>query len=180
MHQSTDNYFGPFLPYSLCDFWISHLEKTSKWHGWKKNSYLQHIYSVYAKCSFLLVLYLVINTAGQIKHLQTFEKQVLLPLLRSARSKDLSKISYAETVSGYIFCCEKVQLRRYECFLTNPSDKGQKEIPFQGSSSYLPDNHLRTRKVICWSCLFLFTDSACSQNTYFKCMGHFWKKDKKR
>lgn len=97
VHQSTDNYFGPFLPYSLCDFWISHLEKTSKWHGWKKNSYLQHIYSVYAKCSFLLVLYLVINTAGQIKHLQTFEKQVLLPLLRSVRSKDLSKISYAET-----------------------------------------------------------------------------------
>lgn len=63
----------------------------------KKNSYLQHMYHVYAKCSFLLVLYLAINTAGQIKHLQTFEKQVLFPLLRSVRSKDLSKISYAET-----------------------------------------------------------------------------------
>lgn len=51
----------------------------------------------------LLVLYLATNTAGQIKHLQIFQKQVLLPLLRSVRSKDSSKISYAETCV-WLFC----------------------------------------------------------------------------
>lgn len=128
----------------------------------------------------LLVLHLAINTAGQIKHLQTFQKLVLLPLLRSGRSKDLSKICYAETCVWLFFVYEKVHLRWYKFFLTVPSGKGQKEFSFQGSSSYLPDNYLRTRKVISWSCLFLFTESACSQNIYFKCMCHFWKEDKKR
>lgn len=128
----------------------------------------------------LLVLYLAINTAGQMKHLQTFEKQVLLPLLRSVRSKDLSKISYAETCVWLYFCvCEKVQLRWYECFLTNPSRKGQKDNPFQGSSSYLPDNRLRTRKVICWSCLFLLKTQHAHRTLILKVWVIFERKTKR-
>lgn len=113
MHQSIANYFGPFLPFTPCDFWISHLEKTSKWHWLKMYNYSQHTFSVHAKCLvffffLLLVLYLAINTPGQIKHLQTFQKEVFLPLLRSVRSKDPSKISYAKPCV-WLFCvCVKM------------------------------------------------------------------------
>lgn len=158
--------------------WRKHQNDTDK-----KYATIHNIFTVFMPnvlFSFLLlVLYLAINTAGQIKHLQTFQKLVLLPLLRSGRSKDPSKISYAETCVWLFFVCEKVHLRWYKCFLTVPSGKGQKKFSFQGSSSYLPDNYLRTRKVISWSCLFLFTDSACSQNIYFNVCVIFERKTKR-
>lgn len=78
------------------------------------------------------------------------------------------------------FFSEKVELRWSKCFLTNPSGNGQKEVPLQGSLSHLPDTYLRTRKITCWSCLFLFTDSMGSQRTNFNQMSHFWKGAKER
>lgn len=119
--------------------WRKHQNDTDK-----KYATIHNIFTVFMPnvlFSFLLlVLYLAINTAGQIKHLQTFQKLVLLPLLRSGRSKDLSKICYAETCVWLFFVYEKVHLRWYKFFLTVPSGKGQKEFSFQGSSSYLPEN----------------------------------------
>jgi len=69
----------------------------------------------------------------------------------------------------------KVQLRWYKCFLTNPPGNGEKEVPLQGGSSYLPYTYLRKSKIICWSCLFLFTDLVSSQRTNFNWMSHFQK-----
>lgn len=83
-------------------------------------------------------------------------------------------------VSGFFVCVWKSSAKMVGV-LPHKSiwQRTERFLSFKGSSSYLSDNYLRTRKVICCSCFFLFTDSACSQNSYFRCMCHFLKRRQK-